>query len=407
MASKDGMFLEEEERRCLIRQLQAQGELSSNGRPTFSHASDGPRQGNDTGCLICVKDDDHNNLMLCEGCNDEYHTYCLDPPLAAVPEDDWFCDNCRAKTTRTATVKDDGFNDTVNALPREYTSRFGEVCFAHGGIGYGYWPSCVFDPRLTEGSARQTAKKNLGKKHIVYFFECQETPFAVLTSNKIVKWHEGLTENYHLGKTARAAGKQRALQFQQALQAAIVEEDKPLHMRLDWNGHAEDQPQLLPIPHKKKPKEATITSSEDHHNVMSPQRGKKKRTKSSKRHGKRKERKRGEKDAPLYCKVMKRGGRNNSKSYSNIGFVKVDSMEYSSFEDVRKAINDELVPDALAEGTNWKFHIATLGPVSMKQESSMGPVIPFLRSGMGGNSTKQGSVDDPIEVHIFEVGDKR
>jgi hypothetical protein len=43
------------------------------------------------GCLKCGHDDDHANLLLCEGCNDEYHTYCLQPPLRAVPEGDWFC----------------------------------------------------------------------------------------------------------------------------------------------------------------------------------------------------------------------------------------------------------------------------------------------------------------------------
>jgi PHD-finger len=82
MASKTGMFLDDEERARLIRGLESHGEVQR------SHVAP---LGNDTGCLICGNDDDHNNLMLCEGCNDEYHTYCLDPPLPAVPADDWFC----------------------------------------------------------------------------------------------------------------------------------------------------------------------------------------------------------------------------------------------------------------------------------------------------------------------------
>ena len=48
-------------------------------------------QGLGTGCLNCGADDDHSNLLLCEACNDEYHTYCLDPPLRSVPEGDFFC----------------------------------------------------------------------------------------------------------------------------------------------------------------------------------------------------------------------------------------------------------------------------------------------------------------------------
>ena len=43
------------------------------------------------GCLKCGKDDDHSHLLLCEVCNDECHTYCLDPPLNYVPEGDFFC----------------------------------------------------------------------------------------------------------------------------------------------------------------------------------------------------------------------------------------------------------------------------------------------------------------------------
>ena len=46
---------------------------------------------NGTGCLVCGKDDDHPNILLCEGCNDEYHTYCLRPALNSIPEGDWFC----------------------------------------------------------------------------------------------------------------------------------------------------------------------------------------------------------------------------------------------------------------------------------------------------------------------------
>ena len=43
------------------------------------------------GCRKCGLDNDHSHLLLCESCNDEYHTYCLDPPLQYVPEGDFFC----------------------------------------------------------------------------------------------------------------------------------------------------------------------------------------------------------------------------------------------------------------------------------------------------------------------------
>jgi len=384
------------------------------------------------GCRVCYRDDDHINLMLCEICNDEYHIYCLNPPLHAVPVDDWFCGTCEATAAAAAASflllsfsrtnptllranisfllakctgkskkgkKDDGLNSLVVALPRDYTARFGEVCWAYGGIGFGWWPSCIFDPRLTEGSARQTAKKNLGKKHLVYFFECQEAPFAVMSNSKLMGWTEGLADNYHLGRTARAAGKVRSRQFQLALQAAIIEEDKPLDIRLDWNRN-EEQAQLLPIPKRKKKRKAPAGKETDPVNVTGIKNDVDKTIKKKMR-----------KSGPLFCRIVKRtlsDNKNevdNSTNEVNIGFLKLPSMKYSTFADARKAIMKDIVPEALAPTSQWKFHVTTLGPVSSQQETSLGPIIPFLRSGIGGNVDNGGSIDDPITVVIFEPQD--
>lgn len=50
----------------------------------------------ESGCRICGFDDDHANLLLCEGCDTEVHTYCLTPPLEKVPTGDWFCGKLNA-----------------------------------------------------------------------------------------------------------------------------------------------------------------------------------------------------------------------------------------------------------------------------------------------------------------------
>ena len=52
----------------------------------------------ESGCRICGFDDDHANLLLCEGCETEVHTYCLTPPLEKVPTGDWFCGKLDAVT---------------------------------------------------------------------------------------------------------------------------------------------------------------------------------------------------------------------------------------------------------------------------------------------------------------------
>ena len=43
-------------------------------------------------CIICGQADQEDVLLLCDNCNDPYHSYCLD--LDGIPEGDWFCPNC-------------------------------------------------------------------------------------------------------------------------------------------------------------------------------------------------------------------------------------------------------------------------------------------------------------------------
>ncbi len=46
-------------------------------------------------CRICfTKHSSHGSTILCDLCDGEYHTYCLSPPLAEIPDFDWFCPTC-------------------------------------------------------------------------------------------------------------------------------------------------------------------------------------------------------------------------------------------------------------------------------------------------------------------------
>ncbi|XP_047322173.1 methyl-CpG-binding domain-containing protein 9-like [Impatiens glandulifera] len=45
-------------------------------------------------CKLCGVDKDDKNVLLCDICDSEYHTYCLTPPLAKIPEGKWFCPLC-------------------------------------------------------------------------------------------------------------------------------------------------------------------------------------------------------------------------------------------------------------------------------------------------------------------------
>lgn len=47
-------------------------------------------------CHICGIKQDPDKQLLCDECDMAYHTYCLNPPLTSIPDDeDWYCPNCR------------------------------------------------------------------------------------------------------------------------------------------------------------------------------------------------------------------------------------------------------------------------------------------------------------------------
>lgn len=45
-------------------------------------------------CKVCGVDRDDKSVLLCDTCDSEYHMYCLNPPLARIPEGNWYCPSC-------------------------------------------------------------------------------------------------------------------------------------------------------------------------------------------------------------------------------------------------------------------------------------------------------------------------
>ena len=45
-------------------------------------------------CEVCGDGSRAECMLLCDGCDLGYHTYCLDPPLNGSPKGDWFCMTC-------------------------------------------------------------------------------------------------------------------------------------------------------------------------------------------------------------------------------------------------------------------------------------------------------------------------
>uniref|UniRef100_A0A8C5BT40 [histone H3]-trimethyl-L-lysine(4) demethylase n=1 Tax=Gadus morhua TaxID=8049 RepID=A0A8C5BT40_GADMO len=76
-------------------------------------------------CRMCGRGDDDEKLLLCDGCEDNYHTFCLLPPLTEPPKGNWRCPKCVAECKRPNEAF--GFEQAT----REYSLQsFGEMADA-------------------------------------------------------------------------------------------------------------------------------------------------------------------------------------------------------------------------------------------------------------------------------------
>jgi len=50
-------------------------------------------------CQFCHGGENENALLLCDGCDKGYHTYCFKPAITKIPEGDWYCYECINKAT--------------------------------------------------------------------------------------------------------------------------------------------------------------------------------------------------------------------------------------------------------------------------------------------------------------------
>ncbi|KAK7266131.1 hypothetical protein RIF29_18771 [Crotalaria pallida] len=74
-------------------------------------------------CKVCGIDRDDDSVLLCDTCDAEYHTYCLNPPLARIPEGNWYCPSCVDGKRATHEVR-----ERTNIICKGRRKRFrGEV----------------------------------------------------------------------------------------------------------------------------------------------------------------------------------------------------------------------------------------------------------------------------------------
>lgn len=78
----------------------------------------------DSACMVCGNGESEESILLCDGCDDGYHTFCLIPPLTSVPKGEWRCPKCIAAVVSKATDTTFGFEQAE----REYSlQQFGEM----------------------------------------------------------------------------------------------------------------------------------------------------------------------------------------------------------------------------------------------------------------------------------------
>lgn len=66
-------------------------------------------------CSTCNNADNEHQLLFCDDCDRSYHTYCLSPPLAELPEGNWSCLSCLKEYHNDVTPIDHHHHHQVDA----------------------------------------------------------------------------------------------------------------------------------------------------------------------------------------------------------------------------------------------------------------------------------------------------
>jgi hypothetical protein len=65
-------------------------------------------------CAVCGSGEREDVLLLCDGCSEAIHVFCLSPPLEQVPQHDWLCPACMDYDIIDSSDSNDDANNNSN-----------------------------------------------------------------------------------------------------------------------------------------------------------------------------------------------------------------------------------------------------------------------------------------------------
>lgn len=109
-------------------------------------------------CVLCTAGDHEDVLILCDGCDRGFHTYCINIP--AIPIGDWFCPSCRRlqvqKPILTSSKEEDQsppgvLRPNLNTHLYERVSSKGQDAPEYGRVGLDTQNISLLDFALSNG----------------------------------------------------------------------------------------------------------------------------------------------------------------------------------------------------------------------------------------------------------------
>ncbi|GLH00900.1 LOW QUALITY PROTEIN: Homeotic protein female sterile [Gryllus bimaculatus] len=117
-------------------------------------------------CQFCHSGDNEDKLLLCDGCDKGYHTYCFRPKMEQIPDGDWYCFECMNKATgeRNCIVCGKRRNLVVcEACPRAYHTDCLQPALAKVPRGKWFCSGCATRaPRRRGGGGSGSGRKPRG-----------------------------------------------------------------------------------------------------------------------------------------------------------------------------------------------------------------------------------------------------